>query len=41
MSAETIQLANNYTQKHYVDFFRNSIVNGYMNTCADEKMFYL
>ena len=29
MSAETIELANNYTQKRFVDLVRNNIVNGY------------
>ena len=28
MSAETIELANNYTQKRFVDLVRNNIVNG-------------
>ena len=36
MSAEAIELAKNYTQKRYVDFVRNIIVNGYRNTCADQ-----
>ena len=38
MSAETIELANNYTQKRFVDLVRNNIVNGYRNTCADPKI---
>ena len=37
MSAETIELANNYTQKRFVDLVRNNIVNGYRNTCADPR----
>ena len=37
MSAETIELAKNYTQKRFVDLVRNNIVNGYRNTCADQK----
>ena len=35
MSVETIELANNYTQKRFVDLVRNNIVNGYRNTCTD------
>ena len=40
MSAETIELANNYTQKRFVDLVRNNIVNGYRNTCADPRNCY-
>ena len=40
MSAETIELANNYTQKCFVDLVRNNIVNGYRNTCADPRNCY-
>ena len=40
MSAETIELANNYTQKRFVDLIRNTIVNGYRNTCADPRNCY-
>ena len=38
MSAETIEMAKNYTQKRFVDLVRNNIVNGYRNTCADPKI---
>ena len=40
MSAETIELANNYTQKCFVDLVRNNIVDGYRNTCADPRNCY-
>ena len=40
MSAETIELANNYTQKRFVDLVRNNKVNGYRNTCADPRNCY-
>ena len=42
MPAETIELANNYTQKRFVDLVRNNIglVNGYRNTCADPRNCY-
>ena len=40
MSAETIELAKNYTQKRFVDLIRNNIVNGYRNTCADPRNCY-
>ena len=40
MSAETDELANNYTQKCFVDLIRNNIVNGYKNTCVDSKNCY-
>ena len=40
MSAETMELAKNYTQKRYVDLVRNNIVNGYRNTCADLRNCY-
>ena len=41
MSAETIELAKDYTQKRFVDLIRNNIVNGYWNTCADSRNFYI
>ena len=37
MSAETMELAKNYTQKRFVDLVRNNIVNGYRNTCVDPR----
>ena len=40
MSAETIELASNYTQKRFVNLVRNNIVNGYRNTCADRRNCY-
>ena len=40
MSVETIELANNYTQKRFVDLVRNNIVNGYKNTCTDPRNCY-
>ena len=40
MSAETIELANKYTQKRFVDLVRNNIVNGYRNTCVDLRNCY-
>ena len=40
MSAETIELAKNYTQKRFVDLVRNNIVNGYRNKCADPRNCY-
>ena len=42
MSAETIELAKNYTQKRFVDLVRNNIiVNGYRNTCAYQKNWHI
>ena len=40
MSAETMELAKNYTQKRFVDLVRNNIVNGYRNTCVDQRNCY-
>ena len=40
MSAETIELANNSTQKRFVDLVINNIVNGFRNTCADPRNCY-
>ena len=40
MSAETMELAKNYTQKHFVDLVRNNIVNGYRNTCVGPRNCY-
>ena len=40
MSAETMELAKNYTQKRFVDLVRNNIVNGYRNTCVDPRNCY-
>ena len=40
MSAETMELAKNYTQKRFVDLVRNNIVNGYSNTCVDPRNCY-
>ena len=37
MSAETMELAKNYTQKRFVDLVRNNIVNGYRDTCVDPR----
>ena len=37
MSAETMELAKNYTQKRFVDLVRNNIVNGYRNACVDPR----
>ena len=41
MSAETMELAKNYTQKRFVDLVRNNIVNGYRNTCVDPRNCYI
>ena len=40
ISAETMELAKNYTQKRFVDLVRNNIVNGYRNTCVDPRNYY-
>ena len=40
MSAETIELENNYTQKRFADLVRNNTVNRYRNTCADPRNCY-
>ena len=40
MSAETMELAKNYTQKRFVDLVRNNIVNGNRNTCVDPRNCY-
>ena len=40
MSAETMELARNYTQKRFVDLVRNNVVNGYRNTCVDLRNCY-
>ena len=37
MSAESIELAKNYTQKRFVDLVRNIIVDGYRNTYVDPR----
>ena len=38
MSAETMELAKNYTQKRFVDLVKNNIVNGYRNTCVIQEI---
>ena len=37
MSAETMELAKNYTQKRFVDLVKN---NGYRNSCVDPRNCY-